>query len=60
MARKWVRMSNSGSRMYRAAASVIGILVSGALLLGPRLIAKEASAHPDLAGYWVSSGPGPG
>lgn len=53
-------MTRYGSAIMRAAASVIGIFVSCTMLLGPKLIAKEAGAHPDLSGYWVSSGPGRG
>jgi hypothetical protein len=53
-------MNNFHSVLIRAAASAIGIFVSCTLLLGPALIAKEASAHPDLGGYWLSGGPGPG
>lgn len=58
MARGSVRMSLCSSLLSRAAVTVTGLFVSTALLLGPALIAKEAPLHPDLSGYWVSSGPG--
>jgi len=53
-------MSRFSSAMRHAAAAATGIFVSCALLLGPKLIAKESTAHPDLSGYWVGSGPGSG
>jgi len=52
-------MNNSRSTMNHAAASGAWFLFA-AMLLGPALSASEATAHPDLSGYWVSSGPGRG